>query len=290
MEEVNWEIVRKEKACCKRRIRLASYNILRGSMYEFDEIIKQEKKYLQRKIKEISKNQRSHPKGSLIVRRSGNKYKLFSRIKHNGKIKELAVDNNPELIRRYINKEIDNKQEKKAVANLAMITKLERKYENIESYAYAENLPKAYRIAMSRLNRVTNNCLNYIEHNASDKHHKQLASCGIYVRSKNELFICNSLDESNIKFKYEEKITINGRDFYPDFTIYMPNGDIIIWEHLGMLGDFDYFKKNAVKIYEYFKMGFLPGKNLILTYNDLDDKLDTLEIKRIITEQLAPYF
>jgi ATP-dependent exoDNAse (exonuclease V) alpha subunit len=60
---------------------------------------------------------------------------------------------------------------------------------------------------------------------------------GVTVSSKIELIIYQALQKSGLNFKYEFPLEIPGLPYkiHPDFTIYLQNGKIIYWEHLGML-------------------------------------------------------
>lgn len=60
---------------------------------------------------------------------------------------------------------------------------------------------------------------------------------GDKVRSKSEVIIANMLYNNNIKYEYEEKLYYEKDKFIlPDFTIYLEDGEVIYWEHLGLLG------------------------------------------------------
>ncbi len=88
---------------------------------------------------------------------------------------------------------------------------------------------------------------------------------GTYVRSKSEVIISNLLHNYHVEYKYEEKLYYgeNGKWIEPDFTLYLADGRILYWEHVGMLGqaqyDSDWLKK--LGIYETY----FPGQ-LIKTY------------------------
>ena len=88
---------------------------------------------------------------------------------------------------------------------------------------------------------------------------------GIIVRSKSEVIIATALYDNNIKFEYEKPIKISDVIYYPDFTVEKKNGDIILWEHLGLIDNPDYRNKVYRKILKYNENGYYQGKNLILT-------------------------
>ncbi|MFR4732843.1 MAG: hypothetical protein ACLT9J_02705 [Agathobacter rectalis] len=105
---------------------------------------------------------------------------------------------------------------------------------------------------------------------------------GIIVRSKSEVIIATSLYDNNIKFEYEKPIKISDVIYYPDFTVEKKNGDIILWEHLGLIDNPDYRNKAYRKILKYNENGYYQGKNLILTYETAESPLDPLDVEHEI--------
>ena len=80
---------------------------------------------------------------------------------------------------------------------------------------------------------------------------------GNRVRSKSELIISEALQVANIKYTYEQKLYYDktaGKYLLPDFTIHLPDGTDIYWEHVGMLGNEDYDKRwqEKLKIYKSY--------------------------------------
>lgn len=106
---------------------------------------------------------------------------------------------------------------------------------------------------------------------------------GLYVRSKSEAYIASELADHSIPFRYECKMNICGIDLYPDFTILNPlTEEIVLWEHLGMVDDDNYLNNAFSKIRIYIKAGFIPSKNLILTYETKDEPLDFSIVRGLI--------
>ena len=99
---------------------------------------------------------------------------------------------------------------------------------------------------------------------------------GNRVRSKSEVIICNLLASAGITYKYEEPLLYgDGKRISPDFTIYLPDGTIRYWEHLGMLGNEEYDARwtDKLQIYERYFLG-----QLIKTYESgtLSKDVETL--------------
>jgi hypothetical protein len=107
------------------------------------------------------------------------------------------------------------------------------------------------------------------------------------VRSKSELVIANILKNAGIEYRYERPLEGTDRQgrFHPDFTFTDPAGDLILWEHLGMLSHPDYRESWQAKREWYQANGFVEGRNLFTTANDerggLDSKLLETTVHRI---------
>ena len=110
--------------------------------------------------------------------------------------------------------------------------------------------------------------------------HKTLS--GIIVRSKSEVIIANELFNEGIKFEYEKLIEENGHRCIPDFTFEDASGDIIIWEHLGLLNNPSYRKSWEKKLEFYNSIGFEEGKNLFTTRDHDGGSIDSQEIKDVV--------
>ncbi len=102
------------------------------------------------------------------------------------------------------------------------------------------------------------------------------------VRSKSELVIANIIFhvEGLQNYEYErpyDGIAVPGK-VRPDFSWATPAGDLIIWEHLGMLSRDDYRRAWEWKKDWYEKNGFRVGENLFTTQEDAEGSLDSHEI------------
>ena len=103
------------------------------------------------------------------------------------------------------------------------------------------------------------------------------------VRSKSELVIANMLLEMGIDYMYENPV--EGKHALgkrrPDFSFVDPAGDLILWEHLGMLSHDDYRKSWEWKKDWYAKNGFIEGENLFTTQDDEKGGLDSTIVKEV---------
>ena len=110
---------------------------------------------------------------------------------------------------------------------------------------------------------------------------------GLMVRSKSESMIAIALSEQQIPFRYENLITIDDATFAPDFTILHPQtGQIMYWEHFGLMEDEKYLNDFSHKIMCYAKNQIYLGENLIATFETSDCPLDYQSINNKIKQFL----
>lgn len=90
---------------------------------------------------------------------------------------------------------------------------------------------------------------------------------GELVRSKSELVIANYLHSLGLDYEYERELrgTVDDDRLRPDFSFVDDAGDVIIWEHLGMLDRQDYAAGWDWKRAWYERNGFQLGVRLFTT-------------------------
>lgn len=120
---------------------------------------------------------------------------------------------------------------------------------------------------------------------ASEKKHaenyKHITDRGEQVASKSELIIANVLYGLGVKYEYEKEITIDGVTYKPDFTIWRPDGSIVLWEHAGLIDDASYAWDFQQKLRKYQTAGFRQGLNLIVTADD-NGAFSAVEARRMV--------
>lgn len=104
---------------------------------------------------------------------------------------------------------------------------------------------------------------------------------GHLVRSKSELVIANMLFQSGIDYEYERVLegTIEPGRLRPDFSFVTADGDLIVWEHLGMMQREDYRKGWEWKRNWYEMNGFVLGKTLYTSEDDDRGGLDSVALR-----------
>lgn len=107
---------------------------------------------------------------------------------------------------------------------------------------------------------------------------------GENVRSKSELIIGDMLYKNCIPYQYEPRVILkNGKVFYPDFVMLnVRKRKTLFWEHLGLLSEDEYARKNFTKIIEYENEGICLGDSLIVTMETDIYPLNTKVIKEKI--------
>lgn len=109
---------------------------------------------------------------------------------------------------------------------------------------------------------------------------------GERVRSKSEKIIADKLYKKGVPYRYEFPYRLKGMGMvYSDFTCLRKwDRKEIIWEHFGMMTDPTYAKNAVRKIEMYEKNGYIPGKNIIYTFESAECPLNTLCTDKIIEE------
>ena len=91
---------------------------------------------------------------------------------------------------------------------------------------------------------------------------------GQLVRSKSERVIANRLQVHRVLYRYEPQMTIEGKAYYPDFMIRRWDGGVLIWEHLGLMDQEDYYQNTCRKLEKYRRAGFVQHTNVLCTYEE----------------------
>ena len=111
---------------------------------------------------------------------------------------------------------------------------------------------------------------------------------GHMVRSKSELVIANLLWGIALgdQYEYERKVTGTFREgtLRADFSFVDAAGDLIVWEHLGMLNQPKYRSDWEWKKQWYLDNGFVEGETLFTTVDDPKGGLDSEQVKAVADE------
>lgn len=113
---------------------------------------------------------------------------------------------------------------------------------------------------------------------------------GELVRSKSELAIAEHLNNMGVRYYYERPLRVpdSPECLRPDFSFIDDAGNVILWEHLGMLDREDYRMGWVWKRTWYAKNGFVEGKNLFTTSEERGlDMNRVAEVADRVREALA---
>ncbi len=238
------------------------------------------------------------PEGSIRGTQKGNSFQYFLRLDGDRSNGIYLPKSRIELIRGLGQKSYDKKVIRSAETELSLLESLydlhqsdtnppvEQIFEKLPPWHQAIVTHRAaspdVKFIRSWKNKKYNSLSNY------KKDENLLTKQGEYVRSKSELYIANALYDQGIPYHYEMPLLLDPNTLvYPDFTILDIRTLIeIYWEHLGMLDDPEYFRKNYFKIKHYEQHGIFLGSRLIISYELKDDVMNT----RLIDEKIRHYF
>ena len=105
---------------------------------------------------------------------------------------------------------------------------------------------------------------------------------GENVRSKSEKIIADLLHDRGIPYRYECALRLPDRRVFPDFTVLNPRTRReLIWEHFGLLDKSDYAESALRKLNAYMAAGYVPGIELIVTYEAAGCPLNVAMLEKI---------
>lgn len=109
---------------------------------------------------------------------------------------------------------------------------------------------------------------------------------GERVRSKTEKILADKFFSLGIPYRYEHPVALKGYGtVYPDFTLLNVRTRTEIYlEHFGMMDNPEYAKKAIQKVETYAKNGIYIGKNLLVTFETLQNPLDMKMVEGMLKE------
>jgi len=90
---------------------------------------------------------------------------------------------------------------------------------------------------------------------------------------------------------YEKRVVLfdeegNAHVVYPDFILCenenSPDVTWIYWEHLGRLDMENYRERTMLKLKLFPENGIMPGRNLILTTDSMDESIDLMAVSNVL--------
>ena len=103
------------------------------------------------------------------------------------------------------------------------------------------------------------------------------------VRSKSELVIANELYNMGIEYEYERKLEGENAPgkLRPDFSFVDAAGELILWEHLGLMHREDYRNSWEWKKEWYKQNGYGEGETLFTSQDDKKGGLNSEHIRNV---------
>lgn len=161
-----------------------------------------------------------------------------------------------------------------------------------------ESLPKVYQLSPAQLKLLEGPSPEEIWYSEAlkEKEHidrqygisyaeqlTQKAADGTLVRSKSEVAICNEFAVRRKLYIYEMPSHIGPFLMHPDFTFYSNRlGKVLMWEHIGKLGDVDYMSSFSERMDRYIRAGFVPCVDILFTFDTIQGDLDMGMIKTLL--------
>lgn len=232
-----------------------------------DYLIKQ-KELLEEQVLDKASQIWSLPDGELSARTNGKYSKYYRNI--NGQtqylskkdislVKALAEKRKLELEKNIIQDKLD--------AIEVLLNRTEKSEQNLSDFLAD---PRYDSLLLSTPHNSSDLWTSEDKYKRCKKHPEHLihpCPSGNIVRSKSEIIIDVALNNMNIPYRYEAELLIDGISYYPDFTLKHPlTGEIIYWEHFGIMDNSQYAYNAYSKLRTYYSSGIIPGKNLILTF------------------------
>ena len=248
-----------------------------------------EKKRLTAENNSIREKMVHVPEGLLRCRKQGSAYKWLQSIKDkDGSVRctylrKSAKEKARALAQKtyYLQKQKDNEKEIAALdAYLKRCVKGGGKSLQIKQHPAFSTLLNA-----SDLERelAAWKAASYEKNPHREEHLTVRAATGEMVRSKSEAFILSSLAAADIPVRYECRLQLGDAAYYPDFTIRRPSdGQVIVWEHFGLMSEYGYMKTAQDKIRTYIAHGFYPMENLVTTFEHEKSTLDFSRVMDIV--------
>jgi hypothetical protein len=182
--------------------------------------------------------------------------------------------------------------------NIKALERLVKAYRPYDPASLEEQLTPAYRTKAEELqpgvngdSSATGKRFTQSENPHHPENLKHVTSFGLVVRSRIEAAAAELAYSRGYYIMYEKRVVLYDEDgsmqvVYPDFILceneYSPDVTWIYWEHLGLLDMADYRERTMVKLKLFPHNGIMPGKNLILTTDGMDQAIDLKAISNVL--------
>ena len=228
------------------------------------------------------------PEGRLYVRYRGNLILFTERVKD----KLYGITRNRDLVhtlarRRYLELHMNLLEQ---ILDEGWTTETKRIISSL--YPQIEELLKKYKDAGLDIDLITmtpNQRIWNADRQSQKENRKQdlkyPTKGGVYMRSQSERYIGDLLEMLHIPYRYEPRITINNRSYHPDFIIMLPDGRLVILEHVGRMDLKEYAEDLVVRLQTYDSIGLMIGRNVFISF--IHDIREESSVKEIVFQMLT---
>lgn len=180
---------------------------------------------------------------------------------------------------------------RKTDANIQMLEKIKKNYQNADPVYCHQQLPKAYQgiedSFFKELGVLTEAEFRRIFQTDPAYRREQRVhtlSSGGKVRSRVEMTIAERYLARGLVFTYEPCLILQDKTvIHPDFAILVKSKNrVILHEHVGNLQNEEYRKYFVWKLDQYIKNDYLPMRDIIFTYENEKGTVDVFELDKLI--------
>lgn len=270
---------------------------------------------LRKQRRDVKNALRRAPEGSLRITQNGS-YLSYLHITHaDGKRVAKAIGKDPGLIYALARKEYNLRLLQALDHNIETLLRAKTQWIPIDEGQLLRTLPKHYdtlekdkildRVLISamdwpcpkpngvaarepalRLEGLTPEewaARPYRENTKNPEHKIHPNRKGLLCRSKSEVLVTNNYEDLNIFYHYDEVIFINGYYLSPDVIGLAHSLNFKYHEHYGLNSE-EYQDHNRFKESLYRDAGIVPGKNLIITYDSPQGRLNARLLHEILLD------
>jgi len=262
---------------------------------DFIEIIESELRFQQHMMRQFARLKRIRTEGRLemTVKKTGYR-EFYIRSAEDGirrYVRRLEMDKVARIQAQMTGREAAARAEE----NIRLLKALRDGYRPCDFFSVQSEIEEKYRFTRETSQWAGRTLRKSFPQSEKPEHREELrhsTSFGLMVRSKNEAQIAEKVLPTGLEFYYEKALVLLDQYnkkivYYPDFTIVLPDGRTIYWEHKGLLGRPDYLERDMLRTYIYHKNGIYQPHNLIVTCDGPNGEFPGVEIGLIVDRLLA---
>lgn len=251
-------------------------------------------KHLQAVIRETGEALDHAPEGRLRARHNNGRTQYFWRATKQDLLGTYISKNNAELLTGLAQKDYDETLLKCASEEYRLLQLL---LDQMKSHQLENIYPELNDLRRPLVSPRVLSDEQFIQNWLSEKYDRKpfrdaeelpefVTDLGERVRSKSELMLANSFHRYEIPYHYEYPLKLRGiGQIYPDFKLLLVRSRRSVYlEHNGMMSDPSYLDSFMRRQAAYIKNGYIPGRDVIYTFESSDHPLDSKLINQLCTE------